>query len=68
MNGEIGGARVPQVRFKKASSADGSSSMSSMETLTTPLSADLSRDVAEDLFNATKANIAHNRTISGGMI
>ena len=59
MNGPLGAKDLGGVRFEKKQSMDGS--VSSMETLTTPLSVELSRDNNDEMFRS-----ARNRNISGG--
>ena len=58
MNGALGAKDLGGVRFEKKSAGG---SVSSTETLTTPLSLDLSRDNQDELFRT-----ARNRNVSGG--
>ena len=65
MNGALGARQLGGVRFEKKQSVDGS--VSSMETLTTPLSLDQSRDNPDELFlQARTAGTGRNRNVSGG--
>ena len=64
MNGALGANQLGGVRFEKRQSVEGS--VSSMETLTTPLSLDQSRDNGEDLFPQTKTTAGRSRNVSGG--